>query len=79
MTRIAGRRAHAPKEIVREAAAGTRLIEIQHELGHRHTVSRYAIVVAGEPLRRDFTALRKARAAFRAQIAGASLDGSKGH
>ncbi len=60
----------APREIILAAAIGTRLIEVRHEMPRGVSVSRYLLTRPGAREPNRFTTLRKARAAFRAQIAG---------
>lgn len=59
----------ASKEFVLRAAGGTRLIEVRHEAKQGLSVSRYRLTTPGKAVAREFATLRKARAAFRAQIA----------
>lgn len=61
------------KEIVVSASGGTRLIEVKHDMQRGLSVSRYRLVIADRVEEREFTTLRKARAAFRAQVAGPPL------
>jgi hypothetical protein len=61
----------ASKEIVLRAAAGTRLIEVRHQMPRGLSVSRYRLATPGKAIASEFTTLRKARAAFRAQVAEA--------
>ena len=57
-----------PKEIVLDAATGTRLIEIRHEMPRGLTVLRYRLTRPGEIGACEFTTLRRARAAFQARV-----------
>lgn len=57
----------APREIILDAATGTRLVEVRHEMPRGLSVSRYLLVRPGHGGPHRFTTLRKARAAFRAQ------------
>jgi hypothetical protein len=57
----------APREIIHDAAIGTRLVEVRHEMPRGLSVSRYLLVRPGDSGPHRFTTLRKARAAFRAQ------------
>ena len=61
----------ANREIILKAAAGLRLIEVRHEMARGLSVSRYRLAAPGEAIARAFTTLRKARAAFRTQVAEA--------
>lgn len=62
----------APKEIVLHTATGTRLIEVRHQM-RGLSVSRYLLTRPGESGLCRFTTMRKARAAFREQVAKAPL------
>ncbi len=59
----------ARKEIVLDAAGGTRLIEVRHDMPRGLSVSRYRLSMPGMAATREFMTLRKARAAFRAHVA----------
>ena len=63
----------APKEIVLDAATGTRLIEVRHEMQRGLSVSRHWFAPPGETGSRRFTTLRKVHPAFREQVAKAPL------
>lgn len=56
------------KEILLVAAVGARLVEIRHEMARGLSVSRYRLDTPGDGASDEFTNLRKARAAFRAQV-----------
>ena len=58
----------ASKEFVLRAAAGTRLIEVRHEMKQGLSVSRYRLTTPGKAVAHEYATLRKAGAAFRAQI-----------
>lgn len=60
----------ATREIILNAAHGTRLIEVRHEMRRGLSVSRYRLATPGKAAACEFATLRKARAAFRAQVAG---------
>lgn len=57
----------APREIIHDAATGTRLVEVRHEMPRGLSVSHYLLTRPGQSEPHRFTTLRKARAAFRAQ------------
>lgn len=57
------------REIILNAVDGTRLIEVRHDMRRGLTVSRYRLAMPGKATACEFTTLRKARAAFRAQVA----------
>jgi hypothetical protein len=61
----------APREILLHVAGGTRLMEVRHEMRRGLSVSRYRLTTPGKATACEFTTLRKARAAFRAQVDGA--------
>lgn len=68
----------APREIILDAAVGRRLIEVRHEMPRGLSVSHYLLTRPGEGGPRRFATLRKARLAFRAQVAEARRDSPAG-
>lgn len=61
----------ASRDFILRAARGTRLIEIRHQAKQGLSASRYRLTTPGKVVAHEFATLRKARAAFRAQIAEA--------
>ena len=68
----------ARSEIVLNAIAGTRLVEVRHGMTRGLSVSRYGITTPNQTGFCAFPTLRKARAAFRLQVAEAQSDAPVG-